>query len=225
MKRFVYMLLTMVLTLSLVACDNSQDQTEDNGTSTSKTTETTVAKEGDSVLIAYFTAAENSGVDVTSSASYTTVNGSDVGRVRALADMIQKGTGGELFSIQTKTIYPANGEELIDYAAQEQDEDARPILTSEIKNLDQYNVVFIGYPTWWYDMPQALYSFFDTYDFSGKTIVPFNVHNGSQFSGTIETIQELEPDAKVITNGFTVSENDVADASEDVQAWLTSLGY
>lgn len=139
--------------------------------------------------------------------------------------MIQKGTGGELFSIQTKTIYPANGEELIDYAAQEQDEDARPILTSEIKNLDQYNVVFIGYPTWWYDMPQALYSFFDTYDFSGKTIVPFNVHNGSQFSGTIETIQELEPDAKVITNGFTVSENDVADASEDVQAWLTSLGY
>lgn len=222
MKRFVYMLLTMVLTLSLVACDNSQDQTEDNGTSTSKTT---VAKEGDSVLIAYFTAAENSGVDVTSSASYTTVNGSDVGRVRALADMIQKGTGGELFSIQTKTIYPANGEELIDYAAQEQDEDARPILTSEIKNLDQYNVVFIGYPTWWYDMPQALYSFFDTYDFSGKTIVPFNVHNGSQFSGTIETIQELEPDAKVITNGFTVSENDVADASEDVQAWLTSLGY
>lgn len=225
MKRFVYMLLTMVLTLSLVACDNSQDQTEDNGTSTSKTTETTVAKEGDSVLIAYFTAAENSGVDVTSSASYTTVNGSDVGRVRALADMIKKGTGGELFSIQTKTIYPANGEELIDYAAQEQDEDARPILTSEIKNLDQYNVVFIGYPTWWYDMPQALYSFFDTYDFSGKTIVPFNVHNGSQFSGTIETIQELEPDAKVITNGFTVSENDVADASEDVQAWLTSLGY
>lgn len=225
MKRFVYMLLTMVLTLSLVACDNSQDQTEDNGTSTSKTTETTVAKEGDSVLIAYFTAAENSGVDVTSSASYTTVNGSDVGRVRALADMIQKGTGGELFSIQTKTIYPANGEELIDYAAQEQDEDARPILTSEIKNLDQYNVVFIGYPTWWYDMPQALYSFFGTYDFSGKTIVPFNVHNGSQFSGTIETIQELEPDAKVITNGFTVSENDVADASEDVQAWLTSLGY
>lgn len=70
MKRFVYMLLTMVLTLSLVACDNSQDQTEDNGTSTSKTTETTVAKEGDSVLIAYFTAAENSGVDVTSSKLY-----------------------------------------------------------------------------------------------------------------------------------------------------------
>ena len=80
-------------------------------------------------------------------------------------------------------------------------------------------------PTWWYDMPQALYSFFDTYDFSGKTIVPFNVHNGSQFSGTIETIKKLEPNATVVTDGYTVSENDVADASEDVQVWLTSLGY
>ncbi len=118
-----------------------------------------------------------------------------------------------------------DGEELIDYAFEEQDEDARPVLTSEIEKFDQYDVIFIGYPTWWYDMPQVLYNFFDTYDFSSKTIVSFNVHNGSQFSGTIETIQELEPDATVITDGYTVSENDVADASEDVQVWLTSLGY
>lgn len=221
MKRFVYLLLTTVFMVSLVACDNSQNQIENNGTPTSQT----IAKEGDSVLIAYFTAAENSGVDAISSASYTTIDGTDVGRVRAVADMIKEGTGGELFSIQTETVYPADGEELIDYASQEQDEDARPVLTSEIENFDQYDVVFIGYPTWWYDMPQALYSFFDTYDFSGKTIVPFNVHNGSQFSGTIETIKKLEPNATVVTDGYTVSENDVADASEDVQVWLTSLGY
>lgn len=221
MKRFVYLLLTTVFMVSLVACDNCQNQIENNGTPTSQT----IAKEGDSVLIAYFTAAENSGVDAISSASYTTIDGTDVGRVRAVADMIKEGTGGELFSIQTETVYPADGEELIDYASQEQDEDARPVLTSEIENFDQYDVVFIGYPTWWYDMPQALYSFFDTYDFSGKTIVPFNVHNGSQFSGTIETIKKLEPNATVVTDGYTVSENDVADASEDVQVWLTSLGY
>lgn len=221
MKRFVYLLLTTVFMVSLVACDNSQNQIENNGTHTSQT----IAKEGDSVLIAYFTAAENSGVDAISSTSYTTIDGTDVGRVRAVADMIKEGTGGELFSIQTETVYPADGEELIDYASQEQDEDARPVLTSEIENFDQYDVVFIGYPTWWYDMPQALYSFFDTYDFSGKTIVPFNVHNGSQFSGTIETIKKLEPNATVVTDGYTVSENDVADASEDVQVWLTSLGY
>lgn len=74
-------------------------------------------------------------------------------------------------------------------------------------------------------MPQALYSFFDEYDFSGKTIIPFNVHNGSRFSGTIESIQELEPDAEVITDGFTVSERDVAEAADDVAEWISGLGY
>ena len=74
-------------------------------------------------------------------------------------------------------------------------------------------------------MPQALYSFFDEYDFSGKTIIPFNVHNGSRFSGTIGTIQDLEPEAEVITDGFTVSEQDVAEAAGDVADWLRGLGY
>ena len=74
-------------------------------------------------------------------------------------------------------------------------------------------------------MPMVMYSFFEEYDFSGKTIIPFNVHNGSRFSGTIETIQELEPDAEVIRDGFTVSEQDVTDAADDVADWLVGLGY
>ena len=180
---------------------------------------------GSNILIVYFTAAENSGVEAVSSASYTTIDGEAVGRVRAVADMIEQKTGGDLFAIQTSVVYPADGEALIDYAAEEQDEEARPELTSHIENLDQYDTIFIGYPTWWYDMPMALYSFFDEYDFSGKTIIPFNVHNGSRFSDTISTIEELEPDAQVVEEGFTVSENDVADAAADVSAWLGELGY
>lgn len=74
-------------------------------------------------------------------------------------------------------------------------------------------------------MPQVLYSFFDEYDFSGKTIIPFNVHNGSRFSRTIQTIEELEPGATVIEDGFTVSEQTVADAASDIAAWLEELGY
>ena len=74
-------------------------------------------------------------------------------------------------------------------------------------------------------LPMAVYSFFDEYDFSGKTIIPFNVHNGSRFSRTIQTIEELEPDATVIENGFTVNERDVADAAGDVASWLQELGY
>lgn len=133
--------------------------------------------------------------------------------------------GGDLFSIRTSVVYPADGGELIDYAAQEQEENARPELTTHIENLDDYDTIFIGYPNWWADLPMAVYSFFDEYDFSGKTIIPFNVHNGSRFSRTIQTIQELEPDATVVEDGFTVSEQTVAEAAEDVAAWLEGLGY
>lgn len=183
------------------------------------------AEGGGNILIAYFTAAENSGVDAIASASFTTINGQAVGRIRAVADMIQENVGGDLFSIRTSVVYPTDGGELIDYAAAEQEENARPELTSHIENLDRYDTIFIGYPNWWADLPMAVYSFFDEYDFSGKTLISFNVHNGSRFSRTIQTIEELEPDATVVEDGFTVSERDVAQAAGDVAAWLEELGY
>lgn len=204
---------------------NGVGNQEDNMSVEDRAQMETADTDGSNILIAYFTAGENSDVDVVSSASVTTVDGEAKGRLRAVADMIQAQTGGTLFSIQTSVDYPGDGGALIDYAAEEQEEDARPELTSHIENPDDYDVIFVGYPTWWYDMPQALYSFFDEYDFSGKTIIPFNVHNGSRFSGTIETIQDLEPDAEVITDGFTVSERDVAGAADDVADWLGGLGY
>lgn len=204
---------------------NGVGNQEDNMSAEDRAQMETADTDGSNILIVYFTAGENSDVDVVSSASVTTVDGEEKGRLRAVADMIQAQTGGTLFSIQTSVDYPGDGGALIDYAAEEQEEDARPELTSHIENPDDYDVIFIGYPTWWYDMPQALYSFFDEYDFSGKTIIPFNVHNGSRFSGTIETIQDLEPDAEVITDGFTVSERDVAGAAGDVADWLGGLGY
>ena len=214
--RILSCLLVVTMIVTLAACDRADD---------TKNAQTEEKQESGKILIAYFTAAENSGVDAVSSASYTTIGGTAVGRLRAVADMIQENTDGDLFCIQTAVVYPSDGGELIDYAAEEQDENARPELTSHIEDLDQYGTIFVGFPTWWYDMPQALYSFFDEYDFSGKTIIPFNVHNGSRFSGTIDTIKELELDATVVEDGFTVSERDVAEASEDVAEWLNGLGY
>ena len=135
--------------------------------------------------------------------------------------------GADLFSIQTSVDYPGDIDELIDYASSEQEEDVRPELTSHIENLDDYDTVFIGYPLWWYDLPQVMYSFFDEYDFSGKTLIPFDVHNGSRLSDTVETIQELEPDARVITDGFTISQSTVAEetesVAEEVGSWLQGL--
>lgn len=252
-NRIFSCLLAGVMLFSLSACGKADDKgsssvsvqresspqsMDDTNNDDTNNNETTAADEqsgglrnsstGDGenrILIVYFTAAENSGVDAIASDSYTTIGGEAVGRVRAVADMIQAQTGGDLFSIQTSTVYPADGGELIDQAAEEQNDDFRPELTSHIENLDDYEIIFVGYPNWWYDMPMAMYSFFEEYDFSGKTIIPFNVHNGSRFSSTISTIQELEPDASVVENGFTVSERSVADAEADVQTWLEGLGY
>lgn len=242
-KKCEVCLLGMILALHIAGCGNAQPSSDaGNGNAASEetvqssgesqeiisgenTSDENASGEDGKILIAYFTAGENSDVDVVASASVTTVDGEAKGRLRAVADMIQAETGGTLFSIQTSVKYPGDGGALIDYAAEEQDVDARPELTSHIENLEDYDVIFVGYPTWWYDMPQALYSFFDEYDFSGKTIIPFNVHNGSRFSGTIGTIQDLEPEAEVIADGFTVSEQDVAEAAGDVADWLRGLGY
>lgn len=72
-------------------------------------------------------------------------------------------------------------------------------------------------------MPIPLYTFFETYDFAGKTIIPFVTHGGSGFSDTVDTIQELEPDAEVISEGLSVSRNDVAKAQADVKEWTDAL--
>lgn len=148
-----------------------------------------------------------------------------VGRLRAIANMIQSETGGELFSIRTSVVYPADGGELIDYAAEEQRNNARPELTSHIDDLGKYDTIFVGYPNWWADLPQVMYSFFNEYDFSGKTIIPFNVHNGSRLSGTVNTIKELEPDANVVEDAFTINERNVPDAASEVKEWLGGLDY
>lgn len=236
MKRTICLLTSCALLFTLAACGNSNAPSAETNSCSSKTIQdrgqsspdgnaVPAASEGSRPLIVYFTVDETTEPDAISSASVVTIDGEEKGRVRAVADMIAAETDGDLFSLTTTTTYPADGRAVIGQAAEEQDENARPELTAQIENLNDYDTVFVGFPTWWYDMPMALYSFFDEYDLSGKTVIPFNTHNGSRFSGTIDTIRELEPGANVVTDGFTVSENNVADAAPEVTEWLRSLGY
>ena len=121
--------------------------------------------------------------------------------------------------------YPLEHEPLVDLAAEEQDAGARPELSSPIEDPGQYDVIFLGYPNWWGDMPQALYTFLEEYDFSGKTIIPFTTHGGSGFSRTISTIAELQPGANVVEQGLSISRNSVTDAQSDVENWVAGLGF
>ena len=93
--------------------------------------------------------------------------------------------------------------------------------------MEQYDVIFVGFPIWWYDLPMPVWSFLEEYDLSGKTIIPFFTHNGSSSgASSISTVAELCPDSTILTDDyFTYSGNNVDEAESAVDEWLTELGY
>ena len=113
---------------------------------------------------------------------------------------------------------------LLEFAYNERAEGARPELAAQMENLDSYDIIFLGYPNWNADLPMPLYTLLEQTDLSGKTIVPFTTHGGGGFSRTIQTIQELQPNATVVSDGLSISRNSVAQAESDVASWVSGLG-
>lgn len=178
--------------------------------------------DNENILIAYFSVPENvdtDGIDANSGASIVVKNKDVLGNMQYMAMTIQEAIGGELFRIETTEEYSLEHEILVNQAKEEQNEDARPELATHIENVEQYDIIFLGYPNWWGDMPQPLYTFLEEYDFSGKTIIPFNSHGGSGFSNTIEEIKKLQPNATVRDDGLSISRNDVADSEQEIADW------
>lgn len=147
---------------------------------------------------------------------------SETGNTQKLAKLISDEIGGDFRRIETVKPYP-KGQELFDYTKKERDEDARPELKDLDVNMDDYDVVFVGYPIWWYTLPMPIYTFFDKYDFDGKIIVPFNTHEGSGEGGTYSTIKDWEKDAKVL-DGLAIRGGDMeSDQTDRVRNWLKGL--
>ena len=204
-----------------------ESETFSNEESSAPDTDVSESSEGNNILVAYFTMPEDvdtEGVDAIAGASIVVDEGKIMGNVEYIASIIQDTVGGDLFQIETVEQYPLDHDPLVDQAAQEQGEDARPELSTHIENLKQYDTIFLGYPNWWGDMPQALYTFLEEYDFSGKTIIPFCPHGGSGFSRTESTIAELQPGATVSENGLEISRNDVAGSRDQVAQWAAGFG-
>ncbi len=174
---------------------------------------------GNKVLVTYFTWPEPDGVDASSGASRVVADGKVYGNTEYVARMIAEMTGGDLFVIETSKKYPSPHRALIDDAKKEAEANERPKLTTHITNLKDYDVVFVGYPNWWYDMPMVIYSFFDEYDFSGKTVIPFVTHGGSRFSQSVQTITDLEKNARVV-EGPSVPGRSVPDCRATIENWL-----
>lgn len=176
------------------------------------------------ILVAYFSVPETDGVDTVAGASRVVVDGQVLGNCQYVAQLISEATGGEMFRIETVREYPGSHDPLLEFAYNERAEDARPELATQIENLDSYDVIFLGYPNWNADLPMPLYTFLESYDLSGKTIIPFTTHGGSGFSRTIQTIRDLQPNATVEENGLSISRNSVPEAESDVTEWISGLG-
>lgn len=210
-----------------------QPAEESTETETEQSTEGTAEAESSeaaaqsSLLVAYFSYAENAAlpddVDASASASIQPWNGALTGNTGVVADMIAQATGADLFSIRTVEQYPDTYDATIDQGQQEQSDGARPELATHLENLDSYDTIFLGFPNWWGDMPMAVYSFLDEVDLSGKTVIPFVTSGGSGFSNTISTIQQMEPQATV-QEGLSISGSSATGAQQQVESWLSELG-
>lgn len=213
--------------------DEEQPAEESTETETEQSTEGTAEAESSeagaqsSLLVAYFSYAENAAlpddVDASASASIQPWNGSLTGNTGVVADMIAQATGADLFSIRTVEQYPDTYDATLDQGQQEQSDGARPELATHLENLDSYDTIFLGFPNWWGDMPMAVYTFLDEVDLSGKTVIPFVTSGGSGFSNTISTIQQMEPQATV-QEGLSIGASSATGAQQQVESWLSELG-
>ncbi|WP_316859582.1 flavodoxin [uncultured Cohaesibacter sp.] len=155
---------------------------------------------------------------------------SRTGNTRAVAEQVRKLTGADIFELKTTHSYPAEYRATTDQAKREQQENFRPTLTGTVSNMADYDVIFVGYPNWWATMPMAFFTFLESYDFAGKTIVPFCTHEGSRLGRSVEDLETLCPDATILSglalrgasDGRIVTTS--ADAQNAVSDWIAELG-
>lgn len=236
MKKIILFVLTVCLAFSLAACGSTVQNTTNSSPVTAKQTDEPAAaypsqadrENADAildskVLVAYFAYSENMGntsgmeVDAITSASLNKRTRNSEGNLQVMAQEAAEVKGGDLFSIQITDPYDPDYNTMVGIAQKDQRDGKEFSFVNEIGNFSDYDTVYIGIPVWWGELPQPMVSFFEHYDFSGKTIIPFGIHLGSRFGSMIEQMKKLEPDA-VFLDGFTIradTDNDKVRAEFD----------
>lgn len=250
MKKMTTLIWMLLLTFSLTGCaseDTAANITNDSensstvgsavdsdatgetpsaGSEPSEDNSSSQSEAGNNILIAYFTYGENAelpeDVDASASASIQILDGTITGNTGLIANDIQKSTNGTLFSIHTAEQYAPDYDTVVEQGQAEKNNNVMPEISNHIENFDSYDTVFVGFPNWWYGMPMVMNSFFEEYDFSGKTIIPFCTSGGSAFSDAIDEIRELEPNATVL-DGLHIGASSAQGAEDTVAEWVSDL--
>lgn len=179
------------------------------------------------ILIAYFTWAENTyvenpdDVDIDAETSASVL---PLGNAAKLAGWIQEETGGDLFSIVVTEPYSSDYDECLDRAADEKADHARPQLLFHVDNMEDYDIVFLGFPNWWYTVPMAVQSFLEEYDFSGKTVIPFVTHGTGGLSSTVNDVTAALSDSATVLEPVGVYRPEVDESRQKIQEWINRLG-
>ena len=191
---------------------------------------TAMAEASPRILIAYVSRAEenyNVGITDPDSASAAYAGYIEKGNTQIVAEIIADLTGGDLYHITTVEPYPDDYASMLTRAQEELDADARPELAGELPNLDDYDVIMIGYPIWHAATPRPVLTFLERYDLSGKKLVPFNTHEGSGQSGTVSEIEAHAPNAEML-EGIAiqgkVAQEDDSRTRDLVAEWLGRIG-
>ena len=143
----------------------------------------------------------------------------EVGNTEVVAGIIAELTGADLFHIEQVKAYSKNYNECIAEAQADQQHNARPELKNYPENLDEYDVIYLGFPNYWSTMPMAVFTFLEHFDFSGKTIKPFCTHEGSGMGSSEADIRRLCPGAK-LEKGLAIRGGSVGRSKKEIEDWI-----
>jgi len=223
----------LVAIIGVIYLVNNDSLNKEGSNDTSKTLGTTITtteeneeentnanlstEKSNKILIAYFSRPDE---------NYN-VGNVEVGNTEIMAGFIKDyfGDKADTFKIDPVKAYPTNYKECTEVATEELNSNARPEFKGNV-DISNYDTIFIGYPIWWGDVPMIINTFLEKYDFSGKTIIPFNTHEGSGNAGTFNSIKNKMKFSNVNTNGLAIQGKTARQESSrsTVENWLKSLG-
>jgi len=220
-NKILLVILIMVGIFAITGCGNKtvdkEAESKANNILNTNASETTNTTNDRKILIVYFSrTGEN-----------YNVGNIDVGNTAMMASYMKEYLNADSFEIVPVKKYSDDYEECKKEATNEMNANARPEIQNKIDNFETYDTIFIGYPIWWGDMPMIIYTFMEEYDFTGKTVIPFNTHEGSGNSGTYSTIKNKLSNANVNTNGLALQGKTARTDSgkDETIKWLKELGY
>ena len=220
-KKMLMIGISTLMAFTLGACGNGESSAEGNtgvDSSLENVTESiSKAPDGES------SESNNENTDIDSESTVLIAYFSWSGNTKQLAEMIQKQMGGELFEIKPETPYTDDINELSGISLQEQRDNIRPALCSAAPDMSQYDVIFVGFPNWWNNMPMPVFTFLEEYDFSGKTVIPFTTYGNGVWGKSVDSIRATLPDVTIL-DGLAIQEHELQDASSEVSEWLQGLG-